>query len=68
MGVLYHVAAMRWAHLCGGRSYAESALTHSEVKSDQLILDTLYCYRTVWKYWEREYQILDSQIESINQN
>jgi len=50
---------------CGGEL---SALTSAEIKSDQLILDTLFCYRTVWKYWEREYQILDSQIESINQN
>jgi len=50
---------------CGGEL---SPLTHSKVKSDQLILDTLFCYRAVWKYWENEYQILDSQIESINQN
>ena len=45
-----------------------STLTNSEVKSDQLILDTLFCYRTVWKYWENEYQILDSQLESINED
>jgi len=50
---------------CGGEL---SALTHSKVKSDKLILDTIYCYRSVWKYWENEYQILDSQLESLNQN
>jgi len=50
---------------CGGEL---SALTSAEIKSDQQILNTLFCYRTVWKYWENEYQILDSQIESINQN
>ncbi len=50
---------------CGGEL---SALAHAQVKSDRLILDALYCYRRVWKYWENEYQILDSQLESINQN
>ncbi|GJM14967.1 MAG: hypothetical protein DHS20C13_02940 [Thermodesulfobacteriota bacterium] len=50
---------------CGGEL---SALTSAEVKSDQLILDTLFCYRTVWKYWENEYLILDTQLGTINQN
>lgn len=50
---------------CGGEL---SALTAAEVKSDELILDTLFCYRSVWKYWENEYLILDTQLGTINQN
>ena len=41
------------------------ALTDAEHKSDQLILDTLYCYRKVWKYWENEYQIIDTQLGTL---
>lgn len=44
-----------------------SALRYSEVKSDRLILDTLFCYRSVWKYWENEYEILDAQLGAIYQ-
>ena len=40
-------------------------LAEASVKSDELILDTLFCYRSVWKYWEGEYLILDTQIQSI---
>ncbi len=50
---------------CGGEL---SALTSAEVKSDELILKTLFCYRTIWKYWENEYLILDTQLGTINQN
>ena len=46
-----------------GRELA--ALTNAQSKSDQLILDTLFCYRSVWKYWEGEYLILDAQIQTI---
>lgn len=44
-----------------------STLTGADVKSDKLILDTLYCYRSVWKYWENEYLILDTQLQTVNQ-
>jgi len=47
---------------CGGEL---AALTAAEVKSDQLILDTIFCYRSIWKYWEGEYQILDAQLEAV---
>lgn len=50
---------------CGGEL---SALTSTEVKSDELILNTLFCYRTIWKYWENEYLILDTQLQTLNQN
>ena len=50
---------------CGGEL---SALTASEEKSDELILETIFCYRSVWKYWENEYLILDTQLQTINQN
>lgn len=50
---------------CGGEL---SALTSAEVKSDKLILDTLFCYRTICKYWENEYLILDTQLQTINPN
>ena len=50
---------------CGGEL---SALTSAEVKSDKLILDTLFCYRSIWKYWENEYLILDTQLESVYQS
>lgn len=50
---------------CGGEL---SALTASEEKSDELILNTLFCYRSVWKYWENEYLILDTQLQTINNN
>jgi len=46
---------------CGGEL---AALTAAEEKSDKLILDTLFCYRSIWKYWEGEYQILDVQLEA----
>jgi len=47
---------------CGGEL---AALTATEEKSDKMILDTLFCYRSVWKYWEGEYQILDAQMEAV---
>jgi hypothetical protein len=47
---------------CGGEL---AALTAAEEKSDKLILDTLFCYRSIWKYWEEEYQILDAQMGAV---
>lgn len=49
---------------CGGEL---SALTASEIKSDDLILDTIFCYRTIWKYWEGEYIILHTQLEAVTE-
>ena len=41
-------------------------LQESPDKPDELVLDALYCYRRVWKHWENEYRVLDSQLESMN--
>jgi len=37
----------------------------NDLKIDRC-LDTVWCYRSLWKYWENEYQILDTQLESMN--
>ncbi len=32
--------------------------------TDDLILDALYCYRSVWKHWEKEYRVLDAALDA----
>ena len=34
---------------------------------DELVLDALFCYRTVWKHWENAYRIFDAQIGAIDE-
>lgn len=36
------------------------------VGGTQACLDTIYCYRSGWKYWENEYQVLDTQLKEAN--
>ena len=33
--------------------------------TSELLLDALYCYRSVWKHWENEYRILDSELDAV---
>lgn len=49
----------------GALEAAEDKTDPAPVTSD-LILDALYCYRSVWKHWENEYRVLDSQLDAIN--
>ncbi len=37
-------------------------LTTCPIVKDELILDALYCYRSVWKHWENAYRVLDAEI------
>jgi hypothetical protein len=39
-------------------------LTTCPIVSDVLILDALYCYRSVWKHWENAYRVLDAELDS----
>lgn len=49
----------------GALEAAEDKTDPAPVTSD-LILDALYCYRSVWKHWENEYRVLDAQLDAIN--
>jgi hypothetical protein len=39
-------------------------LTTCPIVSDELILDALYCYRSVWKHWENAYRVLDAKLDA----
>ena len=39
-------------------------LTQCPAVTDDLILDALYCYRSVWKHWENEYRVLDAELDA----
>lgn len=39
-------------------------LTRCPAVTDDLILDALYCYRSVWKHWENEYRVLDAELDA----
>ncbi|MEW6146112.1 MAG: hypothetical protein AB1598_13960 [Thermodesulfobacteriota bacterium] len=39
-------------------------LTACPIVSDDLILDALYCYRSVWKHWENAYRVLDTELDA----
>ncbi len=39
-------------------------LTTCPVVRDDLILDALYCYRSVWKHWENAYRVLDAELDA----
>lgn len=39
-------------------------LTRCTAVTDDLILDALYCYRSVWKHWENEYRVLDAELDA----
>ena len=43
------------------------SLQESDDKTDDLILDALYCYRMVWKHWENEYRVLDARLGALNE-
>ena len=49
----------------GALEAAEDKTDPAAVTSD-LILDALYCYRSVWKHWENEYRVLDAQLDALN--
>jgi len=39
-------------------------LTTCPIVRDDLILDALYCYRSVWKHWENAYRVLDAELDA----
>jgi len=39
-------------------------LTTCPIVWDDLILDALYCYRSVWKHWENAYRVLDAELDA----
>lgn len=42
-------------------------LTQCPAVKDDLILDALYCYRSVWKHWEKEYRVLDAELDAAQE-
>ena len=41
------------------------ALEALEEKTDDSVLEALFCYRSVWKHWENSYRVLDAQLQAI---
>ncbi len=41
-------------------------LREARVITQNLVQEALFCYRSVWKYWEREYKILDARLDAMN--
>lgn len=39
-------------------------MTTCSIVRDELILDALYCYRSVWKHWENAYRVLDAELDA----
>ena len=44
-----------------------TALEESPDNSDELVLDALFCYRSVWKHWENNYRVLDAKLGALNE-